>query len=494
MKMSIILASILLSQCANASIDDFLKGSLSVSGSGPSYTSSQTRGVYSLGEMKVQTGDIGTIGLPIHITAPHISAGCGGIDIGLGGFQFAGQELVDKLKKMAAAAPAFAFQIALNVLCPECAQIMAQLQAMADKLNSMNMDGCQAMQSAANWASGKLTDAISTEEQSGSATGSFMSSVTSWQTNLNNELGDMNKGLAGFQQNLTNLGATPAAAKAAANLNDFRGSIVRSALAGNILFGDADTTEKIVRAITGDVVSDQFEISPTVVVPLFSEDDVYAFVNGAGATVSGISADPTDSDGGVDPNSIQTVKITISQGMQDYFNQQLGSILQKMVTSLSTNTPVALDNTETNFINSMPLPINKILNTEAIKDVQSGNVTPDSTSLDTLSKTLASIEANLLLGKVLGQVNTTMAQYLNANAKFIDGKDVKSQMSPDGVRTRMQENIEKVRLTLNSNLEKEKLQLDQKMKILEYYANLDKQIASKLASTGVYTRRQTAGW
>jgi hypothetical protein len=130
----------------------------------------------------------------IHITAPRLSAGCGGIDSFWGGFSFLNPEyLIQKLKNILMAAPAYAFKLALQTLCPQCAETLATLEAIADQLNSLAVDDCRASQTLVNGAA-SLLDVMGVKSSIGDVTGGgadFLSgvatSVNSWLKKANDE-------------------------------------------------------------------------------------------------------------------------------------------------------------------------------------------------------------------------------------------------------------------------------------------------------------------
>ena len=63
----------------------------------------------------------------------------------MGGFSFLNFEyLVSKLQRIMTAAPAAAFDMALNTLCPVCANTIKSLEEIANFLNSMQLDDCKA--------------------------------------------------------------------------------------------------------------------------------------------------------------------------------------------------------------------------------------------------------------------------------------------------------------------------------------------------------------
>ena len=76
---------------------------------------------------------------------PRVKSGCGGIDAYMGGFSFLNFEyLVSKLQRIMTAAPAAAFDMALNTLCPVCSNTIKSLEEIANSLNSMQLDDCKA--------------------------------------------------------------------------------------------------------------------------------------------------------------------------------------------------------------------------------------------------------------------------------------------------------------------------------------------------------------
>lgn len=79
------------------------------------------------------------------ISRPNIKAGCGGIDMFLGGFSFLDvDKLVEKLQRILSAAPAAAFDIALKTLAPQVSDTIKSLEALVEKLNNLQLDDCKA--------------------------------------------------------------------------------------------------------------------------------------------------------------------------------------------------------------------------------------------------------------------------------------------------------------------------------------------------------------
>ena len=96
------------------------------------------------------------------ITPPKFKSGCGGIDVFLGGFSFLNADyLVQKLQNMMNAAPAVAFDMALNTLCSPCSKTLKALEAISDRLNQLQFDDCKATKAVVATISDGLTNGFS---------------------------------------------------------------------------------------------------------------------------------------------------------------------------------------------------------------------------------------------------------------------------------------------------------------------------------------------
>ena len=121
-------------------VDDWLQQH---AGSTPNYFSGQQRGYYSGGSFSGRWHS--TAEYPVTVEAPRIKSGCGGIDVFMGGFSFMNTDyLVNKLQSILSNAPAVAFDLALKTLCEQCSNTIKNFEALADKLNSMQIDECSA--------------------------------------------------------------------------------------------------------------------------------------------------------------------------------------------------------------------------------------------------------------------------------------------------------------------------------------------------------------
>ena len=126
-------------------VSDWIQQKTSVS---PNYFQGQKRGYFTAGSYSARWQPSQTFS-PFSVSAPSIKVGCGGIDIFGGGFNFVNpQYLVQQLQTMLQAAPAVAFDIALKTLCEQCSQTIKSIEAMIQRLNSLQFNACKATKAA----------------------------------------------------------------------------------------------------------------------------------------------------------------------------------------------------------------------------------------------------------------------------------------------------------------------------------------------------------
>ncbi len=80
----------------------------------------------------------------ISFVPPGIKAGCNGIDLFGGSFSYINSaQFTQLLRSIAQAAVGYAFQLAIEGMCPTCAQVMAKLQKDIAQINSLMRDSCE---------------------------------------------------------------------------------------------------------------------------------------------------------------------------------------------------------------------------------------------------------------------------------------------------------------------------------------------------------------
>ncbi len=119
-------------------VDDWFS---SATVNGPSSFNNQQRGFYDAGSFQARfnnnTDYLATIQLP------KLKSGCGGIDGFLGGISFLDEDyLVAKMQGMIQAAPAVAFDIALQTMSKSMADTIGKLEAATTWLNNIQLNEC----------------------------------------------------------------------------------------------------------------------------------------------------------------------------------------------------------------------------------------------------------------------------------------------------------------------------------------------------------------
>jgi conjugative transfer pilus assembly protein TraH len=110
--------------------------------SSPGSFEDQTRGYLTAGGMSGRV-DVHNDYL-MSLSLPKVKAGCGGIDMFLGGMSFLDPDyLVQKLESILQAAPAVAFQYLLETLDEKMGNIISKMEAATNYLNSIQVNDCR---------------------------------------------------------------------------------------------------------------------------------------------------------------------------------------------------------------------------------------------------------------------------------------------------------------------------------------------------------------
>lgn len=176
-------------------VDQFLNN-LGVSLSSPSAIEAQKRG-YAFGGGVTYSAPSATF-QPFRVVPPSIRGGCGGIDITFGSFSYLKPEyFIDFAQKTINQAPGFAFDIALDVLCPQCSSIMKKLNALANQINAMSMNSCQLLSNLSNRIKSEVLNkkVASGDEES-------------WLEAVDSTLTGATELMSAFNDYLSNLGCT----------------------------------------------------------------------------------------------------------------------------------------------------------------------------------------------------------------------------------------------------------------------------------------------
>ncbi|MFC6674027.1 conjugal transfer protein TraH [Marinobacterium aestuariivivens] len=114
----------------------------------------------------------------ISFAPPSWKGGCGGIDMFNGSFSFvSAEQIVQLLRQVAANAKGYAFQLALDNVCPDCAKHIEAFQKKIQALNQHLGNSCQLAQ-------GIVNDTTSSFEMKGKTDASIAATVTGVVTDV----------------------------------------------------------------------------------------------------------------------------------------------------------------------------------------------------------------------------------------------------------------------------------------------------------------------
>ncbi len=121
----------------------------------PSSYQGQAAGYYSGGSMVMRTR-VRNIEL-MHIDLPSIRAGCGGIDIFMGGISFIkAEQLITFLRAVMNNAVGYAMNLALETMTPQIAHTLKWAQNVVQQINSTSMNSCEMAQGLVDGVWGKI--------------------------------------------------------------------------------------------------------------------------------------------------------------------------------------------------------------------------------------------------------------------------------------------------------------------------------------------------
>jgi len=146
------------------------------------------------------------------LSLPKVKAGCGGIDMFLGGMSFLDPDyLVQKLESILQAAPAVAFQYLLETLDEKMGNIISKMEAATNFLNSIQVNDCRLANRMVQIAKGDDNMSGIIEEMTGYKSvkagfaKSYQQSREKIQANANNPTEDLKDALANCPAEVTHI-------------------------------------------------------------------------------------------------------------------------------------------------------------------------------------------------------------------------------------------------------------------------------------------------
>lgn len=452
-------------------LDDFVEGALNVNTNRPGYYQSQTRGVFSLGDLRARTNTSPNIRNPIRLEAPRLAMGCSGVDIGLGGFSFVADadQLVEKLQAMSGAAAGYAFKMALSTLCKDCDAILSELEKFADMINGLNFNGCQAMEGVGT----AFGEAINLNLEAGhdnafnrgvsEAKDSLVATRTNWEISLANYMGgDVTR------------------AKQAVKDITMQGSFIKRAIDEynpTVNFGTAggeNLFEGIMRAMLGDIVgytSTQPNSSKeggaqtgnfkyVYVPPIYTAEEFKNYLEGGKITYISVISQADDKG---EPTVNQ--KEIAFDGIIEYFKTNINSIYMHMI----AKNPLSV--VEKEFLASLPIPIYKYLNTLVL---DGGG------KKDDISTFLAIIETQAFFEIVFKDITYTVFAFVSGKSTPIDKQLMKDFHKEAGER------IAYYNTVLNEFLQTEGEKLQSQTTINNYYQDNYRNLKRHMGSSNLF--------
>lgn len=449
-------------------VDDWLTQSTS---NPPDYFAGQKRGYYSGGSFSARWPN--TAVYPLTVEPPRIKSGCGGIDIFLGGFSFLNFEyLVQKLQRILMSGGAVAFDLALKTLCEPCATSIKSFEAIADKLNSLQLDEC--------------TAAKDIKAVLQSSDGQGFASMDTIERRLGNAIKEnkLSQGLADLYQTITeedrankNLAQKPDVLRAVSGCNDEIKEIFLSNLAdggGSLLenlgvgkLGLSSDYVSLIRGLVGDVrvegPDNAFKVSFVSPCPQNTPDDVKAFTQG--------DVMAKDTAGACD-------RITdANANLVNYVQTRMRSVADKM------KGQVALDATDTAFIQNSPLSLSLGLKTAVGTEQEA----PTIATLSDLTAKAYVLQMLVDLYNRATQVMEKAKELLSKRSSAAAGQDsetCKAAIFADNLDDQvagMNEKIYRLQLAARESYSASATELAMIFKILDHMQSVDNRLYSLIA-------------
>ncbi|MBA4118831.1 MAG: hypothetical protein C0514_08075 [Candidatus Puniceispirillum sp.] len=351
MRLFLLVSLFILSQCpAKAGVAhdlgsffDKMGGAVNATDEG-AYTD-QTAGYYTGGGIYVRNGARNI--QPMTLQMPSFRAGCGGIDLHLGGMSFvSGQELVSALRAIGSNAASYAFMLGLQTMSPQIYNVVSELNALAQKINQMNINSCEVAATAIGgvWPQSDMASKHLCTTMAGN-----LGAVSDW---------------AKARQNCGADGKRDETLNRAKEDPKYKDMLVgeynlawRAIQKNGFLAQDTELAEFFM-TLSGSLISrktgagDEAPLSVSYLASLADHGDlINALLSGGSAKIW--KCDTTTEDGCLKPTAQQ---VTITNPLERRVSDLLDSMVQKVYDDTK------LSNVEIAFLNSTSLPIYKILN------------------------------------------------------------------------------------------------------------------------------------
>ena len=278
-----------------------------------------------------------------NVSLPSINAGCGGIDLFAGGFSYINSDqLVAMGKSIVSSAIPFAVDLALQTWAPQLKNVKDRLESIAQRINSLSVNSCEAAQSSVAALSGFA--GVGNKQYICATMGTQNNSFSDWAAAKNgcNSESEVNKQTANATKD-PNL-------KDAITAN--RNIIWYSLMKNGFLVGDKQLAEFFM-SLSGTIIYDE-KTNMQRYPSLFTTNNNLVKHILEGGTVKLYRCDKQGQSECLKPTQVdyefqkdKTLKIKISK------------LLNDIVTNYKTDTP--LTKAQQSFLESVTLPILKMM-------------------------------------------------------------------------------------------------------------------------------------
>jgi conjugative transfer pilus assembly protein TraH len=441
----ILISSLVCISLSNADMQNYLNNTIKANYEEAGSYKGQVRGAYSLGAVKIKYG-VSSNYNPINIQLPSLKMGCGGIDATFGSFSVLNEEyLINFLKSVMAQAPAFLWQLALSTLDKDTQTIINELQKAVAAANAFNLDACATSQKLFDYSKSFFEDGVQSSLNAGATDDSIaqrekssIGQLTDYINSANSFFNDTDK------------------TKEALDKKVFLGSLLEQSFkkseVRNIFGEDGQggyLLEGIMRYIIGDIAgyklakgSDDFTYDIKVWAR-GTETQIKEFVHGGKIKYLHLQANPDNM--GEPTDNIGEKQF---DGIKKIFEDNLATIVSKMLTKQKMST------SERQFINSLPVPIYRFLNTTATHTSEA--------DVTILAEFISIIETKALLDWIIESVANSIRKEVSTDNKESQEK-----------RILIAKNAVEMKQALDIEYSQMKKDFESKTKLLTYYKSLE---------------------
>jgi conjugative transfer pilus assembly protein TraH len=358
------------------------------------------------------------------LTPPSVSAGCGGIDMYMGGFSFINKEqFISMAKNIGSNALGYGFKLAIQNLCPTCDNVMQALQSTTQAINRMNIDSCEAAKGIVNATTAQLN--LKGREQSALNFGTFKNIFSDMSEGWGNIKGNASKT---EQVNNTVQNADP-------NVKDHtpaNGNLTWKALNKA---GLTTTEKQMIMGMIGTVSIVKDANNNQIVKPYARRiGNISEFIGKPGETSVKLPVWACANGTGVD----ECTSLTAAEQNSTSFYWMVKLKLDGLINAISTRQNIANSQELIEFVNVTDIPVYKLI----AVNTRYGNGDAARFALNNYYELLAAKYAQAYVEMVARDVNAALDNYIAGTQSELYSQELK----------RLKEEIIQLRTEINTSI------------------------------------------